>query len=94
MIKYIEKDFDQELPKSRVLVDFYADWCGPCRMLGPLLEDISEIDIYKVNIDKFANIAERYGIMSIPTLMIMDDGKIIKNHVGLLSKDELNNFIK
>ena len=94
MIKYLEKDnFDEEI-KGRVLVDFYAEWCGPCKMMMPILEEITSIDVLKVNVDQYPDIASKYGVMSIPTLMIFEDGKDIKKSVGLLSKTDLNDFIQ
>ena len=94
MIKYLEKDFDNEIKNKRLLVDFYADWCGPCRMMGEVLENISEIDILKVNVDKFPNIAQRFGVMSIPTLIIFDNNEIKKTNIGFLDQESLMKFIK
>ena len=94
MIKYLENNFDEEIQNKRVLVDFYADWCGPCRMLGNVLENINDIEILKVNVDKFPEIARKYMVMSIPTLLLMDNGKVVKNNVGFMNEDELNEFIK
>ena len=94
MIKYLENDFDSEIKDKRILIDFYADWCGPCRMMGTVLENVDSIDILKVNIDKFPEIAQRYGVMSIPTLSIFENGNSIKTRVGFMNADELNDFIK
>ena len=94
MIKYLENDFDSEIKDKRILVDFYADWCGPCRMMGTVLENVDSIDILKVNIDKFPEIAQKYGVMSIPTLSIFENGNSIKTRVGFMNADELNDFIK
>ena len=94
MIKYLENNFDSEIKNKRILVDFYADWCGPCRMMGSVLENINSIDILKVNIDKFPEIAQRYGVMSIPTLAIFENNNPIKTRVGFMNLDELNDFIK
>ena len=95
MIKYLNKDTDfKEEIKSRVLVDFYADWCAPCKMLSEILETIDTIDILKVNVDEYPSIASEYGIMSIPTLMIFEDSKDIKKSTGLISKQELMDFIQ
>lgn len=94
MIKYLETNFNEEIKEKRILVDFYADWCGPCRMMENVLENINEIDILKVNVDKFPEIAQQYTIMSIPTLLLMENGKIIKSNVGFLNEDEIKEFIK
>lgn len=94
MIKYLENDLEKEMGTGRVLVDFYANWCGPCRMIAPLLEELEDIDIIKVDVDKFPVIAQKHGVISIPSLMIFDDGKMIKNKVGFMSLEELNEFCK
>ena len=94
MIKYLETNFDETISNKRILVDFYADWCGPCRMLGSVLENINDIEILKVNVDKYPEIAQRYMVMSIPTLLLMDNGKVIKNNVGFMNEEELREFIK
>lgn len=94
MIKYLEGDFENEIANKKVLVDFYADWCGPCRMMGSVLENIDEIDILKVNVDKYPIVAQQYGIISIPSLMIFDNNKVIKSKVGYMNYEELKEFIK
>ena len=94
MIKYLDSNFDEAVSNKRILVDFYADWCGPCRMLGSVLENINDIEILKVNVDKYPEIAQRYMVMSIPTLLLMDNGKILKNNVGFMNEEELKEFIK
>ena len=94
MLKYLEKDFDEEIKDKRILVDFYANWCGPCKMMGEILENVSSIDILKVNVDKFSKIARKYGVMSIPTLIIFENGKAKKTSVGFLNQNELDEFIK
>ena len=99
-MKYLEnlEDFDKIVGEKKVLVDFYADWCGPCKMLSPILEEISkenkDVTILKVNVDDFGEIAERYGIMSIPNLKLFENGKISKEQVGLSTKEELEKLIK
>ena len=94
MIKYLSDDFETEIKDKKILVDFYANWCGPCRMLTEVLEEINnEIEILKVDVDKFPEIAQKYGVMSIPNLILFEDNKIVKNHVGYLNKEELLNFI-
>lgn len=95
MIKYLEKanDFNDFISK-RVLVDFYADWCGPCKAVGEVLESIEGIDILKVNVDKFMDIAALYGVMSIPTLILFDNRNEIKKSIGFKTKEEMEEFIK
>jgi thioredoxin 1 len=85
----VEKDF--------VLVDFYADWCGPCRMIVPLLEEIQAeigIDMVKVNIDESPNIATLHNVMSIPTLVLFKKGEKISTNVGAASKARIVDWIK
>ncbi len=95
MIKYLEKEEDfNNIIQNRVLVDFYADWCGPCKRLGTILEEINDIDILKVNVDLFQNISNKYGVMSIPTIIIFDKGNEIKKSIGFKTKNELLEFIK
>lgn len=86
------KEFTGE--KDRLVVlDFWAEWCGPCRMLAPVLEEIGtdypEVAFGKVNVDEEAGLAQMFGIVSIPTLVFMKDGKIIKKSVGYLDADGL-----
>ena len=71
MIKYLENenDFENEINKEFVLVDFYADWCGPCKMMGKVLEEM-DLNILKINVDNFPDIAREFKVMSIPTLII------------------------
>ena len=94
MIKYLEKDFEKEVGKKKILVDFYADWCGPCRMMGSILEKTEDIEVLKVNVDNFGDIAQKFGIMSIPTLILFNEGNPVKNHIGLMSEEELREFVK
>lgn len=93
MIKYLEDDFNKEIENKKILVDFYADWCGPCRMQSEVLNNFSKIDVLKVNIDKFQDIAKTYGIMSIPTIILFENGKIIKSHTGFMNISDLDDFI-
>lgn len=95
MVKHLESENEfNELIKGRVLVDFYADWCGPCKRLAPLLEELEDIDIIKVNVDMFDNLSRSYGIMSIPTLILFDSGSEVKKKIGFKTKEELLEFIK
>ena len=99
VLKIEENEFEEKVNNSgkKVLVDFYAEWCGPCKMLGPVIEEISEevdnCEFYKVNIDEAGELAERYGIMSIPTLLIFEKGELVNQVVGFRTKDELKEIL-
>lgn len=92
-IKITKDNFEEEVLKSDkpVIVDFWADWCGPCKMVGPILEDISEeredIKVCKVNIDEEMDLALQYNVMSIPTMISFKNGEIHKRIVGAGPKD-------
>lgn len=94
MLKYLkEENFQEEIKEGRVLVDFYADWCGPCRMVGPVIEEISkeipDLKVIKVNVDEREDVAKAYGIMSIPTIILFQDGQMEKKQVGFVPKEVL-----
>ena len=75
MIKYLkDENFEEEIQTEKVLVDFYADWCGPCKMMGEVLETMDGIDILKINTDEHEDLAMRFGVMSIPTLILFKNG--------------------
>ena len=93
-INYEGNNFN-EIIKEKVLVDFYANWCGPCRMLSPELEKISdEIKILKVNVDENQDLAKYYGVMSIPCIILFEDSKEIKRNIGFMPEGKLREFIK
>lgn len=97
-ILHLENDNFNEIIKDGVtLVDFYANWCGPCKMLGPVIEEVAntmeDIKVLKVNIDEHAEIAQTYGVMSIPTLIIFKEGKEIDKSIGFMPKDDMLEFI-
>lgn len=78
--------------KGKIIVDFWAEWCGPCKLLFPILEEVSnilDIKIYKVNVDENPSLAGQFGIKSIPTIVIFDDGVRVKEVVGLRPKEEI-----
>ena len=91
-----DKDFKEKVldKKGLVVVDFFATWCGPCRMLGPVLEEVQEemkdkLTILKLDVDEGENTAKRYGIMSVPSMVVFKDGEEIDRLVGFKSKDAL-----
>lgn len=89
---YLEKENLKELIKEGThVIDFYADWCGPCTMLSPILEDMTDISVIKVNVDKFPKIANEYKVMSIPKLVYVKDGKIMAEQVGLQAEEDIRN---
>ena len=95
MIKYLKNEnFEEEVAKEKILVDFYADWCGPCKMMGEVLETMENIDVLKVNTDEHEDLAMKFGVMSIPTLILFKDGKEVKKQVGMLSKSELETWLE
>lgn len=93
---FTDENFNTEALSSDipVLVDFYADWCGPCKMLAPIVEALApeyegKVKIGKLNVDNAPNTAQKYGIMSIPTLLFIKNGEVVNKIVGLVSKAEL-----
>ena len=92
-----ETKFQELIAKGDVLVDFYATWCGPCKMVGEVLEELEEhfegVKIIKIDVDEFENIAKEHGVMSIPTLIVFDKGNEIKKSIGFKTKNELLEFI-
>lgn len=99
--KFTTANFEEEVLKSElpVLVDFYADWCGPCKMMGPIVKEMADafdgkMKIGKLNIDEEMDIAQKYRVMSIPTFIIFKNGQVVETTVGGMPKGELENKIK
>lgn len=93
-IIHLKNEKFEELIKDKVLVDFYANWCGPCKMIAPELESAkSNIKVVKVDVDEFEELARTYGVMSIPTLILFEQGKEIKRNIGFMDKDRIEKFI-
>lgn len=101
VLKLSNENFEEEVLKADkpVIIDFYADWCGPCQMMSPVIDEIAEekaeaIKVGKVNVDDNQELAMEYGVMSIPTIVIMNQGKVQKTFVGVRSKSEILDAIK
>ena len=99
MIKHITtiEDFDESINNGLVLVDFFATWCGPCKMLSPVLEGVvkekKDLTVLKIDVDEMGLLAARYGIQAIPTLILFKDGKEIDKRMGYQNKNQLLAFI-
>ena len=95
ILHFDEKTFDETVNGDKpVLVDFWATWCGPCRMIAPAVEEVAEdfdgrAVVGKVDVDEQAELARRFGIMSIPTLIVMKDGKVVEQAVGARGKADI-----
>lgn len=100
MLKHIEnkEEFINSISSGTVLVDFYADWCGPCKMLAPILEQFAKetenVEVLKVNVDQVSDVAKDYGIMSIPTLILFKNGEEKDKQVGVMNINQLKAFVK
>ena len=100
-IKYVsDASFEQDVLKSDgpVLVDYWAEWCGPCKMIAPILDEVArdygdKVRVVKVNVDENQSIPARYGIRGIPTLMLFRNGAVVETKVGAMSKSQLTQFL-
>ena len=99
MVEFNQKTFDETLAEGKLMmVDFWAAWCGPCRMLGPVIEDLAakyegKVVVGKVNVDEQQALAIRYGVMSIPTVIFLKDGKEIDRKVGVMPPAEFTKVL-
>ena len=100
-VKITTTNFEQEVLQSQipVLLDFWADWCGPCRMAAPIIDEIAaetagKVKVGKVNVDEQVELMQRFHIASIPMFIVVKDGEVAKKSIGLLSKEELLDLLK
>ena len=99
VLKITDKDFEKIIKEEKkVLIDCYADWCGPCKMLSPVIDEVSEevkdYKFYKLNVDDNEETAKKYGIMSIPTLLLFENGELKDTLIGFKPKDDLIEILK
>ncbi|MCI8352146.1 MAG: thioredoxin [Clostridia bacterium] len=101
VIKITSKNFEEEVSKSDVpvLLDFWASWCGPCKMVSPIVDAVAEevegrVKVGKINVDEEQELASAFSIMSIPTLVVINNGKLVNQAVGVRSKEEILDMIK
>lgn len=100
-LKITKENFENEVMKSNipVLIDFWAPWCGPCRMMGPIIEQLAEeyegkAKVGKVNVDEEGELSQAFGVMSIPTIVLVKDGKVVKQAVGARPKAEVEAMLQ
>lgn len=100
MLRHLENkdDFNKIIESNKeVVVDFFATWCGPCRMLGPVIEELSnelkDIEFLKVDVDEFPEIAQSFAVMNIPTIIVFKDNKQVNKHIGFLNKNQLKDLL-
>ena len=93
------ENFDEEVLRSdkKVLIDFYATWCGPCKVWSPIVEEIAkendDIKVVKIDVDEEEELANKYGVISIPTLIVIENGEVINKSVGVISKEEIESML-
>jgi thioredoxin 1 len=99
MVKDITDQTFKELSSNgKVVVDCFAEWCGPCKILSPIIDELAEeltnVNFYKLNVDESVEVVRKYNIMSIPTILIFNDGELVNQTVGFKSKEELKDLLK
>ena len=100
ILKINEDNFEKEVLESEktVLIDFFADWCGPCKMLSPIIEQFAKenekVKVVKINVDELPYLAVKYGVRSIPTLVVIKNGEEVNRSVGLIDKSEILELVK
>ena len=99
MVKDITDQTFKELSSNgKVVVDCFAEWCGPCKMLSPIIDELAEeltdVNFYKLNVDESVEVVRKYNIMSIPTILFFNDGELVNQSVGFKSKEELKDLLK
>ncbi len=100
ILKINDDNFEKEVLESEktVLIDFFADWCGPCKMLSPIIEQFAKenekVKVVKINVDELPDLAVKYGVMSIPTLVVIKNGEEVNRSVGLIDKSEMLELVK
>ena len=98
LIHFENENYDELIKEGTVVVDFFATWCGPCKMLGPIIEKLGnsmgDVKFIKIDVDKHEELARRYGVMSIPTIIFFKDGKEVKKHIGFISESDLKGTIE
>lgn len=101
VLKITSENYEKEVLESNkpVLIDFYADWCGPCRMMSPIIDEIADemgegIKVGKINVDDNQDLAMKYNVMSIPTILVIKEGNVTKTFVGVTDKNEIKEALK
>ena len=98
VLEITENEFDEKIKNNKVLIDCYAPWCGPCRALSPIIDEIAgeneNVTFYKLNVDNANNVARQFGIMSIPTILVFENGELKNKSVGFKGKEQIEEMIK
>ena len=98
VLEITENEFDEKIKNNKVLIDCYAPWCGPCRALSPIIDEIAgeneNVTFYKLNVDNANNVARQFGIISIPTILVFENGELKNKSVGFKGKEQIEEMIK